>query len=174
MKDRLLSSQHEVYSLLPKFDRGALEVKGVMLRLSGSIPRPLLIGISAASKGKSLLIMGGSAVCFSFGTFWNKGIYSIQLRGSIDALSKGLWSYSHTVGTNSTILRPEASSKLNIDGAPKFTEVQRVRINECSDFHTIIQAGVPVVLEDLNLGCCNEEWTLQGLRRKIGDERQVS
>lgn len=39
--------------------------------------RPLLVGSSIKYVNGSLIIMGGSAVCFSFGTFWNRGCFTL-------------------------------------------------------------------------------------------------
>jgi tRNA wybutosine-synthesizing protein 4 len=41
-------------------------------------PRPLFIGVAAASVGDKLLVMGGGAVCYAFGTYWNKGFYILE------------------------------------------------------------------------------------------------
>lgn len=43
--------------------------------------RPLLIGTSLYGRGQTLMIMGGGAVCYAFGTFWNRAVYTIQLAG---------------------------------------------------------------------------------------------
>ena len=40
--------------------------------------RPLLVGHSVASTKDGLVVMGGGAVCFSMGTFVNKGCYTIM------------------------------------------------------------------------------------------------
>jgi tRNA wybutosine-synthesizing protein 4 len=41
-------------------------------------PRPLLVGCGAATiEGGNVLVVGGSAVCFSFGAFWNQKSYLI-------------------------------------------------------------------------------------------------
>jgi tRNA wybutosine-synthesizing protein 4 len=174
VKDRLLSSRDEVFSLLLEANIGSLEVKRVKLHFANSVLRPLLIGISAASTGESLLIMGGSAVCFSFGTFWNKGIYSLRQQDAMSASNEELWSYTHTVGSSPTTFKPGASSASTINSAPIFTEVRRVKVNEPRAFDTILKTGIPVVLEDLDLGSCIDEWTLQGLKTRIGHDRQVS
>ena len=41
--------------------------------------RPLLIGTSLYDRGQTLMIMGGGAVCYAFGTFWNRAVYTVQL-----------------------------------------------------------------------------------------------
>ncbi|KAF1814228.1 LCM-domain-containing protein [Eremomyces bilateralis CBS 781.70] len=47
--------------------------------VSGPTQRPLLVGHGAALvKDGSLLIVGGGAICYSFGAFWNPGIYMLS------------------------------------------------------------------------------------------------
>lgn len=41
--------------------------------------RPLFVGCGAVSvEGGDVLIVGGSAVCFSFGAFWNESTYLLR------------------------------------------------------------------------------------------------
>ncbi|KAK6844305.1 leucine carboxyl methyltransferase [Apiospora arundinis] len=50
------------------------------------VPRPCLLGISVCETARGeLLVMNGGATCYSFGTYWNQGTYS--LRYSLPELS---------------------------------------------------------------------------------------
>jgi tRNA wybutosine-synthesizing protein 4 len=69
VKDQLLSLADEICNL----DFQDCIVSSVLPRYLPEIPRPLMIGVTVANTGRSFVVMGGSAVCFSFGTFWNKG-----------------------------------------------------------------------------------------------------
>ncbi|KAK8106829.1 tRNA methyltransferase ppm2 [Apiospora kogelbergensis] len=43
------------------------------------IPRPCLLGISVcATASGELVVMNGGATCYSFGTYWNQGTYSLR------------------------------------------------------------------------------------------------
>jgi tRNA wybutosine-synthesizing protein 4 len=69
VKDRLLSLADEICCL----DFQDCTISSVLPRQPPEIPRPLMIGVTVANTGRSFVVTGGSAVCFSFGTFWNKG-----------------------------------------------------------------------------------------------------
>jgi len=150
--------------------------RAVLSRTPSSIPQPLLIGSSLVSKGNSLLVMGGSAVCFSFGTFWNKGCYTLRL---VDGAGKGglqssyeapkSWSFLHTaVAANSKVPLLQPPTLAN-----SMTNVPRVRITSAAGFEQITRSGKPVVMEGLDLGSCTD-WTSGYLKEKIGSNREVS
>lgn len=65
---QLLDLEDEIYEVNPKEGHAT---SPVLLTLPPDDSRPLLIGLTTASIGNSIAIIGGSAVCFSFGTFWN-------------------------------------------------------------------------------------------------------
>jgi tRNA wybutosine-synthesizing protein 4 len=173
-KDKLLSLRDEIFSFLLQADMSVADTKKVMLQLKVSVPRPLLIGLSAVSTGESILIMGGSAVCFSFGTSWNKGVYLVQTPDTINTSSVECWNYTHTVGSSSFPSRPTALAVSTSNKPFELIQVRRVRLDEFCDFQSVLQTGRPVVLEGLELGSCVSEWTLQGLKTKIGSSREVS
>jgi tRNA wybutosine-synthesizing protein 4 len=75
VKNKLLSKSSEVCVFPVK--TCAEEIGSNSLVALQSSPRPLLIGSSIQYIGGKLLIMGGSAVCFSFGTYWNKGCFTL-------------------------------------------------------------------------------------------------
>ncbi|RDL37360.1 Uncharacterized protein BP5553_04793 [Venustampulla echinocandica] len=146
-----------------------------------TVPRPLLIGTTAMSTGGSLLTMGGSAVCFSFGTFSNKGCYTIHPdKEHNDVAKKGLdpgippevWSYMYTSAPQalSTTMNGIAAAG---QVAPKLTLVPRIKIHDSNHFHKILQAGVPVIIEGSNIGPCTTDWTADYLKEKVGSEREV-
>ena len=146
---------------------------------TASKPRPLLIGVSVLSVRDSLVIMGGSAVCFSFGTFWNKGCFTINVvptstnGASITAGEpKSQWNYTATgasAGTNTSKVYKGPESGNNYSGA-----ILRVRIQSSEEFRCIIEENKPVILEGSNLGSCTEIWTPDYLKEKIGSNREVS
>ncbi|PHH83163.1 hypothetical protein CDD82_3328 [Ophiocordyceps australis] len=48
---------------------------------------PFMIGSSIITSGTGLLIIGGGATCFSMGTFWESGVYHIELHQRRDVSS---------------------------------------------------------------------------------------
>jgi tRNA wybutosine-synthesizing protein 4 len=157
------------------------------IKIDGCSARPLLVGHSVTSSGKSLLIMGGGAVCFSFGTFWNKGCYTLSLPnrspnpsltrfGNKPVPTPEPWKYLKTVEMESAS-KVGASSVVTASQQMKAKEpivIRRKKISSASDFVAILASAQPVVLESLDLGPCTDFWTNEYLLDRIGRDRQVS
>lgn len=104
IQDRLLRSHEEVCSI--KYQNGRYSISRIILQNAESADL-LLIGTTLVSTSESLVILGGSAVCFSFGTFWNKGCYSLSITGVIDTADQfhtqspkreiAAWKYMYTI-----------------------------------------------------------------------------
>jgi tRNA wybutosine-synthesizing protein 4 len=143
------------------------------MRLS---PRPLLIGTSVVSIRNSLLVMGGSAVCFSFGTFWNKGSFTIHLTDGeklddsleLGELESTPWRYLGT-GTALMTNKPLHSSRSGSPG--RLIEVPQAHIHTSEEFDRILKAREPVILKGLSIGTCRGKWTATYLKNRI--DRQV-
>ena len=175
VKDDILTESTEVCLI----DSQIKVFRAVLSRSSSLIPRPLLVGSSVLSTETSLLVLGGSAVCFSFGTFWNTGCYTIEL---VDGLGesgvqspaeppKGSWRFSHTVAAAPTRLPAGMPHLVSVNS---ITSVTRMRIKSSADFGHILRSAKPVILEGLNLGTCTDVWTSRYLKEQIGAEREVS
>lgn len=153
--------------------------RAVISRKSGSDPRPLLIGASVVSMGSSLLVMGGSSVCFSFGTYWNTGCYTLLGVGdaskcgvqSLRESPNGPWGLLHTVAAAKPTVLPIEAPPLTPVHSP--ISVSRVNIRISADFDQILRSAKPVILEGLNFGQCSERWTSSYLKECIGAEREV-
>ncbi|KAH8816282.1 hypothetical protein F5884DRAFT_852728 [Xylogone sp. PMI_703] len=172
-RDSIIQEDNEILTV-PANTTGIHSVTPI--KLSGSGPRPLLIGISAISYENQLLLMGGSAVCFSFGTFWNKGCYTLQLRN--EASSTGIqdpikaWKYLETIEGGPS--KPAcATLPTPVGDAQELTSIPRLKLKSASDFTEIMNAGKPVIIEGMDIGPCTELWTSQYLTDQIGAEREV-
>jgi tRNA wybutosine-synthesizing protein 4 len=156
------------------------------IHCEGPFPRPLLIGSSSSCSGDALVITGGGAVCFSFGTFWNRGCFTVSLRimpsnehsENLDSQSLPLetWRFLQTV----ELVPPEKSAKHG--GGPSATNgertvdlvtIQRTRISSADDFSAIVSLAEPVILEELDLGSCTTAWTNTYLNDHIGRNNKV-
>ncbi|APA15606.1 hypothetical protein sscle_15g103760 [Sclerotinia sclerotiorum 1980 UF-70] len=145
-------------------------------------PRPLLIGTSAVSSGDKILIMGGSAVCFSFGTFWNKGCYSLTVkRSDTSEASNGVtydtlhgpWKFMRTIDGAPSPKTISTSLLSATPGTQSLVKVPRVKLNSSMEFDKILDAGKPIILEGLDTGVCTKEWTSDYLKDKVGADREV-
>ncbi|KAF7591242.1 tRNA methyltransferase ppm2 [Aspergillus hancockii] len=106
-------------------------------------PRPLLTGhVSYAVDPRELLILGGGAVCFSFGTFWTKGTWLLQ-----DAHStiENDWTLvpepvqPNNLQPEGTTAKPSAESQNEAYGpAGAITAIPRVRVQNSTQFQEIL------------------------------------
>lgn len=142
-----------------------------------SIPRPLLVGHQVTSVDKdSLLIFGGGATCFSFGTSWNRGLYSITT--TADAKPTDSW---ELIPPPKAFKTTQISSKLASTlktrqdyAGERPVNIDRVRVQSRQDFDALLVVREPAVIEGLEIGKCVETWNDEYLKQKIGADRQVS
>jgi tRNA wybutosine-synthesizing protein 4 len=126
-------------------------------------------------KNGQVIIMGGGATCFSMGTYWNKGIYTIHpwnydtqaVRPSVGPE----WDYWQTV-----TITP--GNKGVEDGTaegepPKCAGIPRVTLESTEAFEKVLRNGRPVVLDGLQLGPCVTNWNLEYIVEKLGGDRKV-
>ena len=160
-----------------------LTSKPVIIEHDKLAPRPLLIGVSAVSTPSdgdaAFLIMGGSAVCFSFGSFWNEGCYTI---GALNNLQRNTpvegtniplrpWSIVHTMTAcgQQGALKPSNTTK----SAVVPIGVPSISMDSSMDFQHLLSNGKPFVIKGPALGPCVTLWTADYLKEKIGHEREV-
>ncbi|KAI9873545.1 MAG: tRNA methyltransferase ppm2 [Pleopsidium flavum] len=140
-------------------------------------PRPLLVGhMVAIANGGELLVLGGGAVCFSFGTFWNLGTWTLQ--DSRDLLGTS-WHLCNTVEVVPP-LGPVVSATLQPAGnghshpsIPVLTPVGRARLTSPRAFEAIVTEAYPITMEGLDIGSCTKAWTIEYLKETVGAGRQV-
>jgi len=155
------------------------ECTPVLLHSTSDTPRPLFIGTAAVSEGDSIVLIGGGAVCFSFGTFWNKGCHTMKDRPlgpmaqkTSPKLNNPTWKYLCTHVAGYSTERAASSSPL-CPIAQTVVNVPRLRIDSPEDFAQIQKVGQPVIIEKLDIGTCTSKWNLDYLKDQVGAERQV-
>lgn len=132
--------------------------------------RHLLIGHSTFSVQGSIVIVGGGAVCFSFGMYWNTNPITLSTKEE-QALAtlKPITEYVQQSITQDTPSK-SASIKLPFEAI----SVQRRHVQTASSFTDIVEIGRPIVIYSLDIGSCTTEWqSLDALRSKIGADREV-
>jgi tRNA wybutosine-synthesizing protein 4 len=150
-----------------------------------NMPRPLLVGCGAINVNDgSILIIGGSAVCFSFGAFWNEKSYLLCPKEETSSLNTWRLTIadSSNVQSNGGSLSEQDGRKLP-GGEPenrKETQALRhaqklplTRLSTTEEFQDILTHANPIVIGGLNLGTCTELWTSEYLKEKIGPDRSV-
>lgn len=132
-------------------------------------PRPLLVGhTSYGLSSGDVLIVGGGAVCFSFGINWNEGTWLLQ---KTKRKVSNDWHHVEVL--------PEGREKLHIEepeSQGRQTEVaciRRVKIGSYEEFRGIVDDAKPVILEGLNIGPCVTLWTKEYLKESVGEDRKV-
>ena len=139
--------------------------------------RPLLTGHSSVmcTEG-SIVIVGGGAVCFSFGTFWNIGVWSMDTGAET---YKKSWCHIGQQAQRSTI---NSSSKVfdsSLIDSPAhrshpLSTLPRLRLEDSISFERVLRNSKPVIIEGLDLGSCVKKWTAAYLKEAVGSERLVS
>jgi len=156
---------------------GDWSVSRLNLEVTG--PRPLLVGAQAMSTdGNEVLIVGGGAVCFSFGTVWNEGCYSL----SVEPSNEPHWELL-TPSTNGPLSNVPSESVeileaggVNKDRKRKPKEPKKVSrkvVASAEDFDKILTKGRPVIMDRLDIGKCTEAWSTAYLKERVGIDRKV-
>lgn len=170
-----------------------LRYQACPLILKDSVPRPLLIGTSVSAVMGETFIMGGGAVCFSFGTYWNKGSYHFledpfegtpvlganpfsPMKPMTTSLHKP-WKFQESitqVSTGKASVHNPAFGSIGTGDVFAAVDIPRIRISDATEFDRIMRTATPVILEGLNLGSCTTIWSPEYLKQTIGHDRPVS
>lgn len=134
-------------------------------------PRPLLVGHAVArSKNNDIVVTGGGAVCFSFGTCWNHGTYTLSSTLTKPwQLVKEMPFWTPPIAPAPPESMPANTSVHTTREAAVPLPVRRCQIESAEDFDAILTAGVPVILENLDIGTCTRLWSSDYLKSKIGE-----
>ncbi|KAI8154665.1 tRNA wybutosine-synthesizing protein 4 [Colletotrichum sp. SAR 10_70] len=147
---------------------------------SGSL-RPFLIGASVVPHADGeFAVVGGGATCFSMGTCWTQGSYNFafdtqrlvsgQKKLPLLASQIAPVEYSETV----EIRADETKASTEILPPVSLQCLPRTKVESKDQFHTILDAGKPVIIESANLGPCVSEWSQEYLVETVGADREVS
>ncbi|KAL8800511.1 MAG: hypothetical protein Q9200_007222 [Gallowayella weberi] len=137
--------------------------------------RMLLVGHAAYAVGNTLLLAGGGAVCFSFGSYWNLKTWTLNFSmpwiADVANPPSGKMEQERQAENLSPTspLSPQETKEDNWS-----EEVLRVTLKSAEDFDLLIGKDNPFVMEDLDLGLCTKQWTVEELTRKIGSNRLVT
>ncbi|KAF4554775.1 Cupin-like domain-containing protein [Elsinoe fawcettii] len=133
--------------------------------------RPLLVGMSALSINEQMLLLGGGATCFSFGTYWSDS----QILGTRES-DMSQWK----VHDHSLVLHGQSSISRNTNQKQAVAnplriaeQISRRTVKGHDDFKQVLRQSQPIVFENLDLGPCTKLWTTEYLKQKVGDDRDV-
>ena len=132
-----------------------------------SIPRPMLVGHHVVPIGKdNFMIIGGGATCFSFGTYWNRGCYTVATQPKTSPSNTWALIPSTTQGGTS---QPPTERALTL----KPVAVRRTNLQSKTDFDQLLFHRIPTVIEGLSIGSCTETWDSDYLKDAIGEQTSV-
>ncbi|KAM4066960.1 cupin-like domain-containing protein [Hirsutella rhossiliensis] len=129
------------------------------LRCQDAACMPFMVGSSVIACEDRLVIIGGGATCFSMGTFWETGVYSITAHD-------GLWQIVNCASRGSRPAGQPAAKTI-------VTSVPRIRLGAEKGFDEILGDGKPVIIEGLGLGDCLRKWTSDYLLQQVGGNTEV-
>ncbi|KAK8249966.1 hypothetical protein IWZ00DRAFT_554024 [Phyllosticta capitalensis] len=113
--------------------------------------RPLFIGTAITPLlDDYALLLGGGAVCFSMGSFWNT-----------TPLLMSLWP------------APAASATTPIPPPPAKTSIPRITITDAASFAALVRSSKPAIITGQSLGACVSNWTPRYLLETITPDRPV-
>ncbi len=176
IRDHLLGFQDEILAC-SSVSEGELRITRRFGDNSGLPHRPLYVGTSAISlPGGQIVVVGGGATCFSMGTFWNKGVYTLFAPQDQEGAA-GQWVHEKTLDIIPGERSPPTRAQPAVEGSTSTSHIQpipRDKLGSQDDFARILREGRPVVLEGLDLGKCVSTWDLKSLTEKVGKDHKVS
>ncbi|KAL5341590.1 hypothetical protein BJX70DRAFT_41300 [Aspergillus crustosus] len=149
----------------------ALSIIGLGLSFGGR--RPLLVGhASCTISPNQVLLVGGGAVCFPYGTVWTEGTWTIS---SADSGLKNIWSLvaESTKPVEPNVHKPAKNKPKSSKYTTEMAAIPRVQIETSSQFQQILAASKPVIIEGSDIGPCATLWTKEYLVEAVGRDREV-
>ena len=132
--------------------------------------RPLLIGHCAQVYDNKVVILGGGALCFSFGSHWNMNVLTISPCNRFEDPST-------PIGLLNVDLRKPIvqAASLSFQGdSLHSTARQSVMDESVQHFERTIEHDKPAKFTNVDLGPCVTDWTLDTLIDRVGADREVS
>lgn len=125
-----------------------------------------------------LLMLGGGATCFSFGTTWNRSCLLNDAEfGSFDIkwrLQSTQEAGEPAAEQNVAYVESLATQGASSDRMPNPVRIQEMHMRPGANFEQYIEAARPVVFKACDIGACTTAWTTDYLKQAIGSDRKVS
>jgi tRNA wybutosine-synthesizing protein 4 len=156
---------------------GQVQIVGRICPFAGSTEWPFMIGSSVLSSGRQFTVLGGGAVCFSMGSFWETRQWRFALPSGNDYQEpapahiwcKFLESPKILGKSQDTDATPHSEEK-----GPTIVQIPTLKLTSNEQFRKLLQDGKPVVIKGLNIGVCLSNWTPEYMVEQVGREKQVS
>lgn len=135
--------------------------------------RLLLVGHSSLFFRNNVVITGGGAVCFSFGTYWNHCLVTLSINEGERCAVLPLFAKKAEQLPLHDVRKELSSNLLSAAGPTLPFMVKSEKVGSAQGFDRIVGQGRPVVFRNSQLGSCTSLWTIDNLKRKIGPDRAV-
>ncbi|KAF4490376.1 Leucine carboxyl methyltransferase 2 [Fusarium agapanthi] len=170
------SSQGQSMTCISVKDRH-LEVFNVDLRNDAG-RLPFMVGSATVSSGSELVVLGGGATCFSMGTFWDTGVYKIDLTNPLSEMP-----HIQPANCSPVSVSYQDSPKLThqtttIDWhqptlKPSIKSIARIKLQSKLDFEQLVENRRPVIIESLDLGGCVDKWSPEYMVQRVGQTKEI-
>jgi len=157
-----------------------------------NLTRPLLIGHGAVDAHHgNVLVVGGGAVCFSFGSSWNGNCFLISAEDNAETLSEWRCLSFDTKMPDSKVEAITASE--SIEATPECARVDtnngddeslnepstasmvpRMKSITAESFVSMMENRTPALIQNQSFGPCDSLWTKEYLMSKVSADRSVS
>lgn len=148
--------------------------------------RPLFVGSSITDVDGGLIVLGGGATCFSFGTYWNKpSILTDDPEASLrcgwhllstqrpDTANGKFDMVDQTVQQSAPqALQPNGHTESDLR-LPDPAHIARRSLAQGIDFERFVNDGQPVIFSEGDIGPCTDMWSNSYLKESIGNSRKV-
>lgn len=176
--DRVLPSRFACICIPGTFDDDLQSAEPFLIEWSRSVKsqdRPLLVGHSILEQCGSVIIIGGGVNCFSFGTYWNQSICTLNF----STYERPHWELDDPTGNRAREVRSKEQeniwesrfNQVSVVDALGAETVRSTHVATAKDFDRIVNNSKPVKMENMELGSCLTEWSFDTLKRKIGNDR---
>lgn len=150
-----------------------LRVQAVNPSRSPDCPRPFLVGHSThRTRSGNAITIGGGATCFSFGNYFNTGVWVLYDR---EAGLQEDWAIVPVKPADTTISKPQlkVSNAISNEKSSQIVAVEEKTVQNSEDFVDMMYWDRPQILKSLDFGPCVQKWTSSYLRERISSERSV-
>ncbi|KAF5714882.1 leucine carboxyl methyltransferase 2 [Fusarium mundagurra] len=156
---------------------GHLEVFNVDLRNDAG-RLPFMVGSVTASSGSELVVLGGGATCFSMGTFWDTGVYKIDLTNTLSEMPHIQPATCSPVSVNYQDSPKLTHQTTIIDWhqpalKPSIKSIARIKLQSKLDFEQLVENRKPVIIESLDLGGCVDKWSPEYMVQRVGQAKEI-